>query len=301
MKTTTTIKFHKAPGHEAFMHPLDRKALGQLRAIPLFPTASEAFIRGYSEHQVRMLSLAQKVRLGEHQLPRYYKALPTVCDALDIPLPEMFLEMTPMPNAYTQGNEKAFLTVTSGIIELLTPDELDAVIAHECGHIACKHVLYHTMADFMRQGGEMLWAPLKALSLPMQLALLRWHRYSELSADRAAALVLGGPDLVVRTMMKLAGGSTVVTEGINLELYLAQAQEFDEAIGASNWDGLLQGLALLDQDHPFLAVRAHEITKWCASPEFTQLMNPEIEACPVCHAPIEPGWQFCGKCGAKLA
>ena len=64
--------------------------------------------------------------------------------------------MDPQPNAWTSGDTKIFITVTSGLVEMLSEKELDAVIAHECGHILCRHVLYHTVARYILSGVDAL-------------------------------------------------------------------------------------------------------------------------------------------------
>jgi len=43
--------------------------------------------------------------------------------------------MNPLPNGYTFSDTRVFVTVTSGLPEYLDEDEVQAVIAHECGHI----------------------------------------------------------------------------------------------------------------------------------------------------------------------
>ena len=60
--------------------------------------------------------------------------------------------MDPNPNAWTFGDTKIFITITSGLVDMMTEEELDAVIAHECGHILCHHVLYHSIAHYVMDG-----------------------------------------------------------------------------------------------------------------------------------------------------
>jgi Zn-dependent protease with chaperone function len=72
---------------------------------------------------------------------------------IGIEMPELYLELNRDPNAYTYGTEKFTLVINSGLIECLQDDEIYAVLAHECGHIACKHGLYHTIGGMVLQGG----------------------------------------------------------------------------------------------------------------------------------------------------
>jgi Zn-dependent protease with chaperone function len=162
-----------------FMHPADLEALDNLRAIPIFGAFTKAFLKAVPERFMLSLDLANKIRIGPNQLPNLYRHLPPICEALGVEQPEFFLEMNPAPNAYTSGDSRAFLTVTSGLVEAMQEEELRAVIAHECGHIACHHVLYHTMADMLVKFGAGLFTLVDMVAQPLQLALLHWSRCSE--------------------------------------------------------------------------------------------------------------------------
>jgi Zn-dependent protease with chaperone function len=287
-----------------FEHPSDKAALDNLESIPLFGQCSKAFMKVFTEEFFFGLNMAQKIRLGPLQLPKIYNHLPPICDKLGIDLPDLYLEMNPAPNAYTYGDSKVFITVTSGLVEFVDEDELRAVIAHECGHIVCRHVLYHTMADMLARIGSSIFGPLAAMSLPVQLALTYWARSSELSADRAAALVIGSGEPIMRTMIRLAGGSRAITQDVNLELYLEQAAAYD-TLRETLWDRLLQGVAVMQQDHPFLAVRAREIRDWCQTERFVQMAESlqaqrSGERCAQCGSHRQPEWKFCNSCGLRF-
>jgi Zn-dependent protease with chaperone function len=249
------------------------------------------------------LNMSNKIRLGSQQLPEIYNYLPPICAVLGINEPELYLEMNPVPNAYTNGDSQVFITVTSGLLEHMEEDEIKAVLAHECGHIACRHVLYHTMASMILQGGSSLLG-LGIFTIPLQLALFHWQRCSEFSCDRAAAIYMKGSDSVVETMIRLAGGKKEITNKINIETYLQQAEDYNQFLGASAWNKTLQYLVLMNQTHPFLSVRASEIKKWCDSDDFRRILDYADEKtgtfCRHCGEVIEEGWKFCRKCGQKM-
>ena len=72
------------------------------------------------------------------QLPvRNRQALEALCAREGLPMPKVGIIHGAMPNAFTFGRVQsdASIVVTDGLIEALTPEELDAVIAHEAGHI----------------------------------------------------------------------------------------------------------------------------------------------------------------------
>ena len=102
------------------------------------------------------INTASAIRLSPTQLPELYRHLPPICRVLGIKEPEFYLEMNPMPNAYTFGDTRIFITVTSGLVEMMDDEELDTVLAHECGHILCRHVLYHSIAQYILKGADAL-------------------------------------------------------------------------------------------------------------------------------------------------
>lgn len=152
--------------------------------------------------------MSSKIRISEKQIPRIYFMVVNISKKLGIEMPQLYLELNRQPNAYTYGNESATITVTSGLLECLEDDELYAVLAHECGHIACKHILYHTMGEVILNGGLVGFNLFDnngflstAITLPLKLAFYRWIRCSELSADRAAIICCKQSKPVVETMM----------------------------------------------------------------------------------------------------
>lgn len=288
-----------------FIHPEDRAALEQLESIPLFPECVKAFLKFFPERSVHGLNMAEKIRLGPRQLPEIYRFLPPTVEALGIDAPEFYLEMNPVPNAYTMGDSQIAVTVTSGLLELMDEAEVHAVIAHECGHIACRHTLYRTMAQLLTRFGISILGPLAALASPVQIALTYWSRRSELSADRAGAFVMRSARPMMDAMIRLAGGPKSITGNVNFDLYMQQTQAYDQLL-ESSWDKLLQGFAILQRDHPLNAVRCRELKKWTDSEEFQRLLQgleqqPVGCRCPRCGAAVQVEWKYCRECGNAVA
>jgi len=286
-----------------YIHPEDEAARRNMEAIPGFAAAVKAFLKIGAEQYLHGINMASKIRLSEKQLPELYLKLPPICKKLGVAEPEFYLEMNPMPNAYTYGDTRIFLTVTSGLVEYLTEEEVNAVLAHECGHIACHHVLYHTMANLIKAGAD-VFGLLGMFTTPIQLGLLYWSRRSELSADRAAAAVMGSPQPVIETMIRLSGGPKSITDKVDINEYAAQADAYD-ALQESKWDKVLQAAAIAYQSHPFASVRVREILKWCNTEHYKRMMeNIRIQSsgtkCAHCHNAIDPSWSFCKFCGTKF-
>lgn len=286
-----------------FIHPEDAAALRQLESIPGFPVLVKKVLSlGFEELQYG-LNMATAIRLSPTQLPNLYNHLPPICKKLGIQEPEFYLQMNPMPNAFTFGDTRIFITITSGLVEMMEDEELDAVIAHECGHIVCHHVLYHSIAQIIFSGAASLGI-LGHLAMPIQFALLYWSRKSELSCDRCGS-VITSPEVITRVMARLSGGPRSITQEINFEEWARQADKYDEIKNENLWNKSLQIYAIAKEDHPFAAVRVREILKWGQSPQYQNLMeNIKWEAssrkCPNCGLLVHDDWTYCKYCGTKL-
>ena len=286
-----------------YMHPDDAAALENLRQVPLFDQFTKAYVKLLPEKMLLDMALSSKLELGPQQLPEIYGLLPPVCETLGVAVPRMFLEMNPYPNAYTYGDSEIMLTLTSGLVECLSEAELRSVVGHECGHIACHHVLYHTMATLLENLGDSFFGFSGLVTAPLKYALLYWSRRSELSADRAGTVVMGGCDELVNVMIRLSCGPKAITGKVSVEKYIEQVKDYDSLAENSTWHKLIQAYNSLELDHPFPAVRARELKSWCASEDFEDLKrarNFGENCCKNCGEPFSPGWKFCRKCGAPL-
>jgi Zn-dependent protease with chaperone function len=286
-----------------FIHPEDAAALRQLESIPGFPAIAKKVLELGYERLRYGLNMASTIRLSSTQLPEIYKHLPPICERLGIQEPEFYLEMNPNPNAYTSGDTRIFIVVTSGLVEMMNDDELDAVLAHECGHILCRHVVYKMVADYLKIGLDALGL-LGSLAKPIEFALLYWSRKAELSCDRCASIVTS-PDIVASSMARLAGGPKSITKDINLEEWALQADKYDEIKNDGLWNKTLQLAVTIGMTHPFSAVRVREILKWGRSSQYQNLMQHLKETkskkrCPKCNNIVCDDWAFCKHCGAKL-
>ena len=185
-----------------FIHPEDAAALRQMEGIPGFAALVKKILAIGIENLQYGVNMASSIRLSEKQLPKIYRHLPPICQRMGIPEPEFYLQMSPVPNAWTSGDTRIYITVTSSLVEMMSDEELDAIIAHECGHILCRHVLYHTVAQWI-SSGLANFGLLGTLATPVQFALCYWSRKSELSADDG---VLSQLDCREEDQARCAGG-----------------------------------------------------------------------------------------------
>lgn len=287
-----------------FIHPEDAAAIRQMESIPGFAAFIKKVLALGIETLQYGLNMASAIRLSEKQLPDIYRHLPPICQRMGIPEPEFYLQMDPVPNAWTMGDTRIYITVTSALVEMMSDEELDAILAHECGHIMCRHVLYHTVAQWISQGIASLGI-LGKLAIPIEFAMLYWYRKSELSADRAASIITS-PEVVASTMARLSGGPNSITSQIDLREWAQQAEEYDRIQNSGMWNKALQLSVIAGQSHPFSAVRVREILKWGESEQYNMIKNGNFtidapgNVCPACGNGIDPGWKFCRNCGHQL-
>lgn len=290
--------------YQDFIHPEDDAARRQMEAIPGFQTVTKYFMELGLEKMLHGLYMAEKIRLSPEQLPELYQKLPPICEKFNIAEPEFYLEMNPFPNAYTIGDKQTFLVVTSGLLDSCNDDEVTAVIAHECGHILCRHVFYRTVAGFFLSAIDALGL-VGNLAVPIEYALNYWSRRSELSADRAGLVYAGNYQPMVNALLRLTGGPEKLTGKINLQAYADQAGHYYELQEKSMWHKLLQSVAVLKQDHPFPAVRIKELMKWSESTEYQRLHKAmqeyeNMQKCPSCSRLNEKENKFCRYCGTSM-
>ncbi len=296
---------------DAFMHTLDKGATTALRKVPGMDLAVRKMVEHGYEKWFRIDAMANNVKVTKKTCGYIHEMAQSAAACLGIAMPDMFIKQHPFPNAMTTGIKYPMMVIHSGLIDLMTCDELYCVIGHEMGHIKCHHVLYHMVASFLNDFADLMGAAGYVL-LPIKLALLEWHRKSELSADRASLLVSGDRGTVVNVLMKLAGGSQQIADMIDETEFVTQAAQFEQLTSGVGLNKFYRVLANIGQSHPFPAVRAKEINEWAASREWwdiraghyrTRSQNADAQQllkCPHCSLIIEALTPHCIGCGQNL-
>jgi heat shock protein HtpX len=100
----------------------------------------------YSDSIVLRMSKAKIIQEGDN--PTLFKVVRDVAQKANIPMPKVGIVDSPQPNAFATGRgpNKAVVCTTSSILQTLTPDELEAVIGHEIGHVVHRDVLMSSVA-----------------------------------------------------------------------------------------------------------------------------------------------------------
>ena len=285
------------------IHPEDDAAIKSLQSLPGFDKFAKYMLAKISEEMLHSLNMGSHLRLGSKQYPELYNMLVEICETLEIsPIPELYLQLNSQLNAATFGDTRQFIVVNSGLLESVTQEEVKAVIAHECGHIVCRHVLYHNLANVLVSGSSLLLPDLATEGI--RLALFRWMRLSELSADRVSALALGSKFHVEELLRRFCGAALNIPGfTVNKEEYDRQLEDF-ERIASKSWSKTMQSLAVMNNSHPLTAVRMIELRKWVNTPQFGRLVNDlgVTQYCPSCGKalPEEGIIRWCRNCGNPL-
>jgi len=110
----------------------------------------------YSDRIALAVYRAQPVTREE--LPRAYAAVERLTGKIGIPMPKMYVIPTESPNAFATGRNPshASVAVTHGILELLTDEELEGVLAHELGHVNNRDILISSVAATLAGAVTML-------------------------------------------------------------------------------------------------------------------------------------------------
>ena len=113
------------------IHPEDVKALKTLKAVPGMSLLMEKIFQYGFDELSWSENVTTNLRLSEHQMPEIYNRLPPICKRLGIPVPELYVQMTPIINSWTSGHSRPYIVLTLGLIRRIKGEELDAVLAHE--------------------------------------------------------------------------------------------------------------------------------------------------------------------------
>ena len=260
-----------------YMHDLDRKAFDALNMFPQFVKLQKAYITNVDEVASKIEFLSTAIRLGENQMPEVYSLLPPICEKLGINVPDLYMVQSQNRkdlNAFTGGITTPFVCVTSELVKQMPPQMVASILAHECGHIACEHYLYHSLARNFANGIEA--SPLtkipairKCLSKTLITALLFWDRCSELSADRAAVLCDGDAGKTIDALLKVHG----LDDNINRDEFIKQALDLKQFVNDSKANKAMEQMIVQWNSHPLLATRAYECYDWAHTDRFAGIIN----------------------------
>jgi len=198
--------------------------------IPLaFLAGAMIMAQWYFSDKIVLWTSGAKI-VSKEQYPRLHNIVEDLVNKNGIPKPRVAVVNSAVPNAFATGKSptSSLIAVTSGILDLLDDEELEAVIGHELTHVRNRDVLVLTLASVFstlawylaqfgffggyqsrsRDGGS-------ATAVVILVAIMTWvvsfliiraiSRYREYSADRGGAIMTGKPDKLANALLKISG------------------------------------------------------------------------------------------------
>jgi len=174
------------------------------------------------------LSAMGAKEVSPQEAPGLHAMIERLCIQADLPKPRIAVADTHMPNAFATGRSQKSATVcaTTGIMSVLSPSELEGVMAHELSHVKNRDVLIMTIASFFASlaaiilqfgfffgGGDDDDNPSILIVLLVSFVvyivsfflMLALSRYREFAADRGAAIITGRPSALSSALVKISG------------------------------------------------------------------------------------------------
>jgi heat shock protein HtpX len=197
-----------------------------------------AAVNLFASDKLALAAMGARV-VTPQEAPQLHAMVERLCVQADLPKPRVAVANTRMPNAFALGRSPKSATVcaTTGIMELLSPAELEGVMAHELTHVANRDVLIMTLAGFFATiaayivqfgfffggGGSYgddddnpSFMVLLLVSLVVYvvsfLLMQALSRYREFAADRGAAIITGRPSALASALQKISSGMHKIPE-----------------------------------------------------------------------------------------
>jgi heat shock protein HtpX len=169
--------------------------------------------------------------VSENEAPQLHGMITRLCAIADLPKPQVAIVRSQIPNAFATGRNQnnAVVAVTTGIMDKLSPAELEAVLAHELTHVKNRDMAVMTIASFIstlalylvryvlyfgdmggdrkKEGGGVLlvWLVSIAVWIISFILIRALSRYREYAADRGSAIITGQPSDLASALMKISG------------------------------------------------------------------------------------------------
>jgi heat shock protein HtpX len=204
-------------------------ALTAHAGVAIFVVAALFAAQVFASDKLALAAVGAR-QVSPQEAPELHAIIERLCIQADLPKPKVAVMTSSMPNAFAMGRSQksATVCVTTGIMELLTPAELEGVLAHELTHIINRDVMIMTLASFFASIASMIVqfgfffgggsdddddgpGVLVVILVAMAVYVISFFlmqalsRYREYAADRGAAVITGRPSALASALMKISG------------------------------------------------------------------------------------------------
>lgn len=244
-----------------------------------------AWFQYYNSDKIALKAMRARV-VAPHEAPELHAMIDRLCAMGDLPKPTVAIAYTDMPNAFATGRspQHAAVCVTTGILDRLTLEELEGVLAHELSHVAHRDVMVMTLASSAaiitgmvlrgaqyggfgllgggrrdnNNNGLPIWLLVLLVSIVVYavsfLAIKLLSRYRELAADRAGAYLTGNPSALASALTKITGQIAQIPQRDLRSSQPMNAFFIAPAVSGMSW-------RTLTATHPTLEQRLEQLAK----------------------------------------
>ena len=243
-----------------------------------------AWYQYYNSNKIALRAMRARV-VAPHEAPELHAMIDRLCAMGDLPKPTVAIAYTDMPNAFATGRspQHAAVCVTTGILDRLTLEELEGVLAHELSHVAHRDVMVMTLASstaiitgMVLRGAQYgglgmlggrrdnnsnampVWLLVLLVSIVVYavsfLAIKLLSRYRELAADRAGAYLTGNPSALASALTKITGQIAQIPQRDLRASQSMNAFFIAPAVSGMSW-------RTLTATHPTLEQRLEQLAK----------------------------------------
>ncbi|MGI8522219.1 MAG: zinc metalloprotease HtpX [Nocardioides sp.] len=244
-----------------------------------------AFWQWWSSDKIAMRAMRAR-EVTPEEAPELHGMIDRLCTMADMPKPRVGVADLNLPNAFATGRspDRAVVCVTTGILGMLTAEELEGVLAHELSHVAHRDVLVMTIASSAgilagmltrgaqwggfglfgggRRGNNNGGAPAFLIALVVSLVvyaisflLMRLlSRYREMCADRSGAYLTMKPAALGSALQKISGQMSTIPKRDLRASSSMNAFFIAPAVAGLSW-------STITSTHPSLEQRLEQLAK----------------------------------------
>jgi heat shock protein HtpX len=209
---------------------------GAQGAVIAFVVAAGMNVFSYWNSDKVVLRMHDAREVDATSAPDFYGMVSELAKRADLPMPKVYIIDSPHPNAFATGRdpEHAAVAATTGLLNMLTRDEVAGVMAHELGHVKNRDTLVMTVVAtvagaismlanfglFFRSGdnrGNALATILAVIVAPMAAMIVQMaiSRTREFGADKAGAEISGNPMALASALSKISRGAQAIPNPVS--------------------------------------------------------------------------------------